>query len=69
MLAAENETVVASFLAAHPEFRLLPPQDRLGPQLGEKVNRGDFLRLSTHLHGTDGFFGAILLRAKAPADG
>jgi len=64
VLRAENEAVVQSFLGRHPELRLLPPGDRLGPELGERVSRGDYLRLSTHVHGTDGFFGAILLRAK-----
>jgi 16S rRNA (cytosine967-C5)-methyltransferase len=64
VLRAENESVVAEFLAAYPEFRLLPPEDRLGPELGAKVSRGDFLRLTTHVHGTDGFFGAILQRAR-----
>jgi 16S rRNA (cytosine967-C5)-methyltransferase len=64
VLAPENEAVVESFLAAHPEFRVLPPADKLGPELGAQVSRGDFLRLSTHTHGTDGFFGAILLRAR-----
>lgn len=64
VLRAENESVVEGFLGAHPEFRLLPPADRLGPELGAKVSRGDFLRLTTHVHGTDGFFGAILQRAR-----
>jgi len=63
VLRAENEAVAEAFLAAHPEFRLLPPADKLGPELGETVSRGDYLRLTTHLHGTDGFFGALLLRA------
>jgi 16S rRNA (cytosine967-C5)-methyltransferase len=64
VLHAENEAVVEAFLVTHPEFRLLPPADKLGPELGPKVSRGDFLRLTTHLHGTDGFFGAILQRAR-----
>jgi 16S rRNA (cytosine967-C5)-methyltransferase len=64
VLHAENEAVVEDFLARHPQFRLLPPADRLGPELGERVSRGGYLRLSTHLHGTDGFFGAILLLPK-----
>jgi 16S rRNA (cytosine967-C5)-methyltransferase len=64
VLRAENEAVVEAFLAAHSEFRLLPPADKLGPELGARVSRGDFLRLTTHVHGTDGFFGAILLRAR-----
>jgi 16S rRNA (cytosine967-C5)-methyltransferase len=64
VLEEENEAVVAAFLAQHPDFRALPPADRLGPELGPKVSAGDFLRLSPGLHGTDGFFGAILLRAR-----
>jgi len=64
VLRAEDEAVVEAFLARHPEFRVLPPADKLGPELGAKVSRGNFLRLTTHLHGTDGFFGALLLRQK-----
>jgi 16S rRNA (cytosine967-C5)-methyltransferase len=64
VLEEENETVVAGFLDRHPEFRTLPPADRLGPELGAKVSAGDFLRVSPGLHGTDGFFGAILLRSR-----
>jgi 16S rRNA (cytosine967-C5)-methyltransferase len=63
VLEEENEAVVAGFLERHPGFRTLPPADRLGPELGAKVSTGDFLRLSPARHGTDGFFGAILLRA------
>jgi len=62
VLEEENEAVVAWFLSRHPGFRVLPPADRLGPELGARVTTGDFLRLSPVLHGTDGFFGAILLR-------
>ncbi len=64
VLRAENEVVVEAFLAAHAEFRLLPPADRLGPELGAQVTRSDYFRLATHVHGTDGFFGALLLRAR-----
>jgi 16S rRNA (cytosine967-C5)-methyltransferase len=64
VLRAENEAVVEAFLAAHSEFRLVPPAEKLGPELGAQVSRGDFLRLTTHVHGTDGFFGATLLRAR-----
>jgi 16S rRNA (cytosine967-C5)-methyltransferase len=64
VLEEENEAVVAAFLERHPGFRTLPPADKLGPELGEKVSTGDFLRLSPGVHGTDGFFGAILLRAR-----
>jgi 16S rRNA (cytosine967-C5)-methyltransferase len=65
VLEEENEAVVAWFLERHPEFRTVPPADRLGPELGARVSSGDFLRLSTARHGTDGFFGAILVRSPA----
>ncbi len=64
LLEEENEAVVGWFLERHPQFRTVPPADRLGPELGARVSSGDFLRLSPGLHGTDGFFGAILLRAR-----
>ena len=64
VLEEENEAVVAWFLERHPGFRAVPPADRLGPELGAQLTTGDFLRLSPGRHGTDGFFGAILLRAR-----
>jgi 16S rRNA (cytosine967-C5)-methyltransferase len=64
VLREENEAVVEDFLAAHPEFSLKPASDELGPELGAKTTRGGYLRLAPHLHGTDGFFGAILLKKK-----
>jgi 16S rRNA (cytosine967-C5)-methyltransferase len=64
VLREENEAVVEDFLAKHPDFSVRPVTEELGPELGAKVSRGPFLRLAPHLHGTDGFFGAILVRAK-----
>ncbi|WP_407660006.1 RsmB/NOP family class I SAM-dependent RNA methyltransferase [Hyalangium gracile] len=64
ILREENEAVVEDFLARHPDFSVRPVTEELGPELGAKVSRGPFLRLAPHLHGTDGFFGAILVRAK-----
>jgi 16S rRNA (cytosine967-C5)-methyltransferase len=64
VLRAENEAVVEAFLDRHPEFRVVPPADKLGEELGSKVTRGGYLRLATHVHGTDGFFGAILVRPR-----
>lgn len=66
VLREENEEVVKAFLAEHPDFSVLPPSDRLGAELGERVTQGGFLRLSPAQHGTDGFFGAILLRGRHP---
>ncbi|HEY8207587.1 MAG TPA: methyltransferase domain-containing protein [Myxococcaceae bacterium] len=65
ILRAENEDVVEGFLSRHPEFSLVPAETRLpAPGKGPPLTRGGYLRLYTHLHGTDGFFGAILGRAK-----
>lgn len=63
VLREENEDVVAAFLASHPAFSVMPVTARLGG-LGAKLERDGFLRLAPHLHGTDGFFGAILSRAR-----
>lgn len=64
VLRAENEDVIEEFLSRHPEFSVRPVAEELGEALGKKVSRDGFLRLFPHVHGTDGFFGAILVRAK-----
>lgn len=64
ILREENEAVVEDFLSRHPDFSVRPVAEQLGPELGARVSRGPFLRLAPHTHGTDGFFGAILVRAK-----
>ena len=63
VLREENEEVVERFLAAHPEFSLKPATERLPPGAADAAPAGH-LRLYPHRHGTDGFFGAILLRKK-----
>ncbi|MBM7114838.1 RsmB/NOP family class I SAM-dependent RNA methyltransferase [Archangium primigenium] len=64
VLREENEAVVEDFLSRHPEFSVRPVAEELGAELGARVSAGPYLRLAPHLHGTDGFFGAILVRAK-----
>ncbi|CAM4308853.1 RsmB/NOP family class I SAM-dependent RNA methyltransferase [Corallococcus sp. ZKHCc1 1396] len=64
VLREENEDVVQDFLSRHPEFTVRPVAEILGAELGKKVSAGPFMRLAPHLHGTDGFFGAVLVRAK-----
>lgn len=64
VLREENEGVVEDFLAHHKAFKLYD----LAPLLGElfpKVTRNGMLRLFPHVHQTDGFFGAVLVREKA----
>lgn len=63
LLREENEAVVEEFLHRHPEYRLKPVEELFDPQLGQRISRGGFLRLYPHLHGTDGFFGAVLVRS------
>lgn len=54
---AENEDVVESVLAEHPELMLVRPA------LPEAVlDAKGQLVLAPHLHGTDGFFGAVFAR-------
>ncbi|QYD68425.1 RsmB/NOP family class I SAM-dependent RNA methyltransferase [Paraburkholderia edwinii] len=61
ILEAENEAVVAQFLADHPEFALVPARDVLAEQRIE-LEMGDYLSLWPHRHATDGFFAAVLER-------
>ncbi|CAB3746555.1 RsmB/NOP family class I SAM-dependent RNA methyltransferase [Paraburkholderia humisilvae] len=61
ILEAENEAVVAQFLADHPDFTLVPARDVLAEQRIE-LDTGDYLSLWPHRHATDGFFAAVLER-------
>lgn len=61
ILARENQQIVEAFLAAHPDFVLLPA----GAMLAEQkipLEMGDYLTLSPQIHQTDGFFAAVLER-------
>ena len=61
LLQEENEAVVEQFLAAHPEFALVPMKEVLAEQKIE-LDMQDYLKLLPHTHHTDGFFAAVLLR-------
>ncbi len=65
VLTEENEDIVASFLGTHPEFKPLDCQELLKNH-GIDVETGEQLRLWPHIHGTDGFFAAVLERSRAP---
>ncbi len=58
----ENEEVVEAILADHPEFEIVAPEETLGAELARGVGGGRYLRLMPHVHGTDGFFAALLRR-------
>jgi 16S rRNA (cytosine967-C5)-methyltransferase len=61
LLPEENEAIVETFLAGHPEFKLKPASEILAEQ-GVVLEMGDYLRLNPKTHGTDGFFAAALER-------
>lgn len=66
ILPEENDAIVRDFLVARPEFRLRPARDDLFANRIDLPRRGDpddpLLRLYPHVHGTDGFFAALLER-------
>jgi 16S rRNA (cytosine967-C5)-methyltransferase len=58
-LPDENQSVVSAFLAAHPAFQLIPASEALASQR-IPLDTGDYLQLNPAVHGTDGFFAAVL---------
>jgi len=62
-LNEENEDVIAEFLAAFPDFSLVPMKDVLAEQK-IPLEMGDYLKLMPHVHQTDGFFAAVMERKK-----
>ena len=61
LLAEENEAQVESFLARHAGYRVVPVSEAW--TLSAAVPCADpYLVLTPRLHGTDGFFGAVLER-------
>ena len=62
ILREENEAIVAAFLLAHPQFRLIPVAEVLARLKIAIPGAGDFLRLTPHEHHTDGFFAAVIER-------
>jgi 16S rRNA (cytosine967-C5)-methyltransferase len=65
LLAEENEDVVRGFLARAPQFRLEPARAALAAarvDLPAGAPDDEFLRLRPDVHGTDGFFGALMER-------
>ncbi len=61
LLDEENDFIATQFLAAHPDFVLLPMTQVLAEQKIE-LEMGDYLKLLPHRHHTDGFFAAVFER-------
>jgi 16S rRNA (cytosine967-C5)-methyltransferase len=68
LLAEENEAIVAAFLASHSRFRVAPAHEALAatgiriPPAHGGARANGYLRLLPHVHGTDGFFAALMER-------
>lgn len=60
-LPEENQQVVQTFLADHPDFVLRPVGEILQQQK-IALEAVDYLELRPHIHNTDGFFAAVLER-------
>jgi 16S rRNA (cytosine967-C5)-methyltransferase len=66
LLARENQDVVAGFLDAHPGLRIVPAASVFAAQsivIDESDRFAPYFVMLPHLHGTDGFFGAVLERS------
>jgi 16S rRNA (cytosine967-C5)-methyltransferase len=65
LLGRENQDQIEWFLAEHANFSVLPIAEVWRQILaGDAPSPGPFLRLSPARHGTDGFFLAVLEKAK-----
>ena len=67
LLVEENEAQVDAFLARHPDFSVLPLPDAW-PAGSAAPTTGTYLSLTPLRHGTDGFFGAVLLKGGGGAE-
>jgi len=61
VMPEENDGVVAAFLEAHPDFS---PQRPPAEVPAGTIDAEGFFRTYPHRHGTDGFFGALLVRQR-----
>ena len=64
LLEEENEAIVDRFLAAHPDFSIVPCAEVLARQGVTIPGCERYLRLLPHVHDTDGFFAAVMQRAE-----
>jgi 16S rRNA (cytosine967-C5)-methyltransferase len=72
LLPQENQGVAENFLAKHPEFEVVPAAEVLKPlfpkdqlPLGCSADN-PWWQLWPHIHGTDGFFGAVFQKKALP---
>jgi 16S rRNA (cytosine967-C5)-methyltransferase len=64
LFAEENDQVVDEFLKDYEEFESVPAKEILGRERALAMGDGERLRMSPALHGTDGFFAAVMRRRR-----
>jgi 16S rRNA (cytosine967-C5)-methyltransferase len=67
LLARENQDVIQAFLAQHPDFHVVPAATVLRAQkidVDHMARFAPYFVMLPHLHATDGFFAAVLERAR-----
>jgi 16S rRNA (cytosine967-C5)-methyltransferase len=67
LLARENQDVIEAFLAQHPDFHVVPAATVLRAQkidVDHMARFAPYFVMLPHLHATDGFFAAVLERAR-----
>ncbi|MEW6665923.1 MAG: 16S rRNA (cytosine(967)-C(5))-methyltransferase RsmB [Thermodesulfobacteriota bacterium] len=62
LTSEENEEVVASLLANHPELELENLNQSAPEWAGDLIDRHGFYRTVPHVHAMDGFFGAVFVK-------
>jgi 16S rRNA (cytosine967-C5)-methyltransferase len=67
VLTAENQGVVTRLLEALPGFELVRPAEIWGTAMAKDLVSADgaYLQTMPHIHGTDGFFAAVLRRKRS----
>jgi 16S rRNA (cytosine967-C5)-methyltransferase len=61
LLPEENERQIEQFLAAHPDFQVVPVAES-SPDFPSLPHTGPYMMLTPAADGTDGFFGAVMER-------
>lgn len=63
LLSDENEDIIQGFLRQHPDFTIAKPKlDMLPTKVQQEFMQESYFKLLPHIHGTDGFFCALLKR-------
>lgn len=63
ILRQENEDVVNKFVETNTGFSFINPEQMLARIGLKQANSGKFIKLLTHIHGTDGFFCAVMAKS------